>query len=156
MHKFCACSLHDQQVLLVGVFFLMSFFDVSQHIGYSKKIFKNLLRGLGTQRPFWPLPLPRLSQKPKFVLFFWKASLMLTISEINPLLYLTAGLTSLVHQCVSIFWPSSNVSVVWSSWTGSDSTNSSGKILPNFCKSILPIRVTCTNFAIGDLCIIHD
>ena len=49
--------------------FLMSLFDVSQHIGYFKQIFKNLLRG-----PSDPSP-PRLSQKPKFVLFFWKASL---------------------------------------------------------------------------------
>ena len=53
----------------------MSLFDVSQHMGYFKQIFKNLLRGLGTPRPFWPLPPPRLSQKPKFVLFFFKASL---------------------------------------------------------------------------------
>ena len=67
--KIWSFSLHDQQVLWVGVFFFISLFEVSQHIGYFKQIFKTLLRGLGTPRPFQPLPPLGWSKSPSLSFF---------------------------------------------------------------------------------------
>ena len=84
-------------------FFLMSLLIVSQHTDYFKQFFKNLLRGLGTKRPFQP-PIPsQVEQKAlvcPFLEGFQNCIRMSILSYVSCLLSCGGNLIKILLGCV--------------------------------------------------------